>query len=353
MEIPKIIEKLAREHTASSGELLAVIESHDSAVKSLLYSAADRLRREYYGTDVFIRGLIEFTNFCGNDCFYCGIRCSNRLAERYRLSEDEIFSCCENGYLLGFRTFVLQGGEDAFFTDERICGIVSKIKESFPDCAVTLSIGEKPYASYKKFFDAGADRYLLRHETANTRHYSRLHPAGMTLESRKDCLFALKEIGFQVGAGFMVGSPFQTEENLVEDLLFLSELSPHMVGIGPFVPHKDTPFADFAAGGLEETLTMVALTRLLLPAALIPSTTALGTISTNGRILGLKAGANVVMPNLSPLDYRKKYALYDNKISTNEEAAEGKSALEAQVSEAGYRVVVGRGDCKTAYNKLD
>lgn len=331
---------------ASDADFLALIKEKNPTVDEALFAAADTIRRENYGTDVYIRGLIEFTNYCKNDCLYCGIRRGNAHAERYRLEDEEIFSCCKNGYELGFRTFVLQGGEDGFFTDDRICHIVSEIKEHHPDCAITLSIGEKSYTTYKRFFDAGADRYLLRHETANAAHYAKLHPKELSLQARMDCLFALKDIGFQVGAGFMVGSPFQTAENLMEDLQFLREFSPQMVGIGPFIPHKESPFVQYAAGTLRDTLVMVALTRLILPRALIPATTALGTIATNGRQMGLKAGANVVMPNLSPREYRKQYDLYDNKISMGAEAAECASALAAEVEAAGYRVVTARGDWK-------
>ena len=309
-----------------------------------LIAEADAVRRHYYGTVVYLRGLIETCNVCKNDCLYCGIRRSNGNLDRYRLSKEDILSCCEQGHKLGFRTFVLQGGEDPYYTDEVICGIVSEIKERFPDCAVTLSLGEKERESYAAFRAAGADRYLLRHETADDAHYSRLHPAVMSLAHRKNCLFTLKELGYQVGSGFMVGSPYQTADNLVEDLRFLQELRPDMIGIGPFIPHKDTPFRDFPGGTLELTLRMVAILRLMFPTALIPSTTALGTIHPLGRELGLKAGANVVMPNLSPVRVRKLYELYDNKICTGEEAAECKGCLERRVQSAGYEIVSARGD---------
>ncbi len=313
---------------------------------SLLYSEADRIRRERYGDAVYIRGLIEFTNYCKNNCLYCGIRRDNKAAERYRLDKEQILSCCKEGYRLGFRTFVLQGGEDPYFTDERICDIVSAIRKEFADCAITLSIGEKSKESYRAFFLAGANRYLLRHETADNEHYQKLHPLEMSLERRKQCLFDLKEIGYQVGSGFMVGSPYQTTENLIADLRFLQKLSPDMIGIGPYITHKETPFADKQSGGLELTLRMVAILRLMFPYALIPATTALGTIAPNGRERGLKAGANVVMPNLSPVGVRKLYELYENKICTGEEAAQCVGCLDARVRNAGYRIVTDIGNVK-------
>ena len=309
-----------------------------------IFGKADEVRRQYYGTDVYIRGLIEISSFCKNDCLYCGIRRSNADADRYRLSKDEILSCCEQGYELGFRTFVLQGGEDSYHTTEWVEKVVSTIKERYPDCAVTLSLGERERRDYEIWYQAGADRYLLRHETASRPHYEKLHPPGQTYGHRMECLWNLKEIGYQTGAGFMVGSPFQTTEELIADMRFLRELKPHMVGIGPFIPHHGTPFAAYPAGNLERTLTMVALTRLTLPGALIPATTALGTIHPQGRELGLKAGANVVMPNLSPAAVRGQYSLYDNKICMGEEAAECIACLSGRVAAAGYQIVVDRGD---------
>jgi len=295
---------------------------------------------------VYIRGLIEFTNYCKNNCYYCGIRCENAALSRYRLSQQEIMGCCETGYKLGFRTYVLQGGEDDYYKDEMLCAIISEIKTNYPDCAVTLSIGEKPYKSYKAYFEAGADRYLLRHETADDEHYKKLHPKSMSLQNRKECLWNLKEIGYQVGSGFMVGSPFQKTKHLIKDIRFLQELKPEMIGIGPFLTHSDTPFKDQKGGSLELTLRLLAILRLMFPNVLLPATTALGTISPDGRELGLKAGANVVMPNLSPVQVRKQYSLYDNKICTGEEAAECKGCLDRRVNAAGYRMVVSRGDFK-------
>lgn len=309
-----------------------------------LYEAADKIRRENYGDKVYIRGLIEISSYCKNNCFYCGLRAGNKLAERYRLNKEEILSCCKEGFDLGFRTFVMQGGEDNYFTDEFMCSVIYEIKSLYPDCAVTLSLGERSYESYKALKSAGADRYLLRHETANDIHYAKLHPEDMKLSERKKCLYNLKELGYQVGSGFMVGSPFQTFENLAEDLLFLKELQPQMIGIGPFIFHKDTPFKNEKSGSLYLTLKMISLLRLMFPKALIPSTTALSSISPKGRELGLKAGANVVMPNLSPQGVRAKYNLYDNKAYSGSEAAESLAILKKLVADAGYRVVEDRGD---------
>ncbi|WP_432616808.1 [FeFe] hydrogenase H-cluster radical SAM maturase HydE [Butyricicoccus sp.] len=340
----QIIETLRAQRDLSDAELLALItrESDDSD----LFAAADAVRREHYGTDVFLRGLIEFTNVCQNDCYYCGIRKSNTHADRYRLTQEQILQSCANGYQMGFRTFVLQGGEDPRNTDAWVCSIVDKIKTTYPDCAVTLSIGEQSRASYQAYFDAGADRYLLRHETASDAHYRKLHPEEMRLEHRKQCLFDLKDIGYQVGAGFMVGSPWQTPKELVADLRFLQELQPDMIGIGPFIPHHETPFADKPAGTLALTLRMLSILRLLFPYVLLPATTALGTISPIGRELGLKAGANVMMPNLTPTDARKNYDLYDNKICMDEEAAKCRLCQEGRVRSVGYQIVNDRGDVR-------
>lgn len=331
---------------ADDEELKQWIDTPGQEITDALAAAADQVRREHYGDEVYVRGLIEFTNYCKNNCYYCGIRRDNSNADRYRLTQEEILSCCEEGYRLGFRTFVLQGGEDPYFTDDRVCDIVAEIHRRFADCAITLSIGEKSRESYQAYFDAGAERYLLRHETATDAHYGKLHPAEMSLANRKKCLFDLKEIGYQVGAGFMVDSPFQTTKNLVADLRFLQELQPDMIGIGPYITHGETPFAKYPSGSLEKTLRMVSILRLLFPYALIPSTTALGTIHPEGRELGLKAGGNVVMPNLSPVSVRKKYDLYENKICTGEEAAQCRGCLEQRVARAGYRIVTDRGDVK-------
>ena len=313
---------------------------------TILQQTADKVRRQVYGDAVYIRGLIEYTNICKNDCYYCGIRCGNKRAIRYRLDKEEILSCCKEGYALGFRTFVLQGGEDPVSTDAWICSVVSAIRERFPDCAVTLSIGEKKKESYQAYYRAGAVRYLLRHETANPAHYRHLHPASMSLENRKRCLYDLKEIGYQVGSGFMVGSPGQTVSNLLEDLQFLQELQPDMIGIGPYIAQKDAPFAGCPNGSLQMTLRLLSILRLLFPYALIPATTALGTIHPKGRELGLQAGANVVMPNLSPVRVRALYTLYDDKICTGDEAAQCRHCLEQRVRAAGYQIVTDIGNVK-------
>ena len=314
---------------------------------SPLRAAADKLRREWYGTDVYVRGLIEFSNHCKNNCRYCGIRAGNPSVRRYRLAEEEIIALTSNGYGLGFRTFVLQSGEDPAFDDESICRIIRGIKTSHPDCAVTLSIGEKLEESYRKYFEAGASRYLLRHETADEAHYRRLHPETMSLGNRKQCLRNLKKIGFQVGAGFMVGSPYQTLDNLVADLRFLQELQPDMIGIGPFIPAKGTPFENEPQGSLQMTLNLISILRIMFPYALIPATTALGSVDPDGMILGLKAGANVLMPNLTPPDVRKLYSIYDNKSSIKEEATVTDGSLAKLVRSAGYRIVIDRGDVKS------
>lgn len=314
---------------------------------SPLRAAADKLRRERYGTDVYVRGLIEFTNHCRNNCRYCGIRAGNTSVQRYRLTEEEIIALTHKGYGQGFRTFVLQGGEDPAFDDGSICRIIKGIKDVHPDCAVTLSIGEKPEESYRKYFEAGASRYLLRHETANEAHYRKLHPDSMSLSNRKQCLHNLKEIGFQVGAGFMVGSPYQTLDNLVEDLRFLQELQPDMIGIGPFIPAKGTPFENEPQGSLNMTLNLISILRIMFPYALIPATTSLQSVDPDGLILGLKAGANVIMPNLTPSDIGRHYSIYNHKSSIKEEATVTDGSLAKLVRSAGYRIVIDRGDVKS------
>lgn len=346
-ELYELADRLERDRILTKEEFTALIENRSDKLAEYVFEKARRIRHRIYGKDVYIRGLIEFTNYCGNDCLYCGIRRSNKNADRYRLTKEDILECCETGHSLGFRTFVLQGGEDGFYTDDMLVDIIKAVKKIYPDCALTLSIGEKSRESYEKYFDAGADRYLLRHETADSCHYSKLHPTSLSLENRKRCLYDLKEIGYQTGSGFMVGSPFQTAECLAEDMIFLHELQPHMVGIGPFIPHHDTPFADEKQGTLELTLFMLGLLRLMLPNVLLPATTALGTIDPNGREMGILAGANVVMPNLSPKGVRKKYLLYDNKICTGDEAAECRQCLERRMSKIGYRIAVSRGDFKS------
>ncbi|WP_099468379.1 [FeFe] hydrogenase H-cluster radical SAM maturase HydE [Konateibacter massiliensis] len=342
----ELIEKLDRIGELEKTEYIQLLKHMTKEEEAYLHELAVKKAEEYYKKEIYIRGLIEFTNYCKNDCYYCGIRRSNPNAARYRLTKKEILECCEEGYGLGFRTFVLQGGEDGYYTDDELEGIIMAMKESYPDCAITLSIGERSYEAYLRFYQAGADRYLLRHETANEEHYGRLHPERLLLKNRKECLYHLKEIGYEVGCGFMVGSPYQTMENIVEDLLFIKELSPQMVGIGPFISHKDTPFKDFENGSVELTLNLISILRLMLPNILIPATTSLGTLDGKGREKGILAGANVLMPNLSPVSVRKKYMLYDNKICTGDEAAECRQCLNRRVEAIGYKIVSARGDCK-------
>ena len=339
-----IIDRLYYEHTAEREELLKLISGISPENAEYLFSLARKTAQKSFGNKIYIRGLIEISSYCKNDCLYCGLRRSNEKAERYRLSAEQILSCCASGYELGFRTFVMQGGEDGYFTDSVLVDIISEIKLRYPDCAVTLSLGERSAESYAALKRAGADRYLLRHETAEEEHYKRLHPPQMSYKNRINCLRELKRAGLQTGTGFMVGSPYQTAENLVGDLLFIKEIKPEMIGIGPFIPHKDTPFAEKRAGEAELTVLLTGLLRLMNPNALIPSTTALATVSDKGRERGILAGANVVMPNLSPREVRGKYLLYNVKAFSGTEAAEGLSALKRDMQKIGYEVVCDRGD---------
>lgn len=340
----QLIDKLAKNHSLSTEEWEKLISSDCDA--NYLFQKADKIRKEIYGNQVYIRGLIEISNYCNNNCFYCGIRCENKNVNRYLLTRQEILKCCESGYRLGYRTFVLQSGENCSYRVEEMADIIRDIKKKYPDCAITLSLGEKDYEIYKIWFEAGADRYLLRHETACKEHYQKLHSAQMSFENRLKCLKYLRNIGYQVGCGFMVESPYQTDGCLAKDMEFITKFQPEMIGIGPFIPHKDTPFKDYKQGTLFKTLKMIALTRLACPNALIPATTALGTIDANGRELGLRAGANVVMPNLSPEYVRRDYELYDNKLCSGEEAAEEIEILKKRVEGAGYKIKIGRGDFK-------
>ncbi len=341
----KLIDKLEKEHFLSKNEYVCLIENFEN-VREYAAKKARMICERVYGRDIYIRGLIEISSFCRNDCIYCGIRRSNKNAQRYRLSKEEILECCDIGYNLGFRTFVLQGGEDKFYTDEIIADIVRSIKKKYVDCAVTLSLGEFPTESYALFKKAGADRYLLRHETADKTHYEKLHPKEMSFENRMRCLRDLKNLGYQVGCGMMIGSPYQTAESLAEDMMFIQSFKPHMIGMGPFIPQHDTPFGNEKGGSVEMTLFMISLVRLALPNALIPATTALGTLDPLGREKGAEAGANVTMPNLSPVSVRKKYALYDNKICTGEEAAECLGCLMNRFGKVDRQIVFSRGDYK-------
>lgn len=341
--IYQLIDTLYTQGDLPESDLLYILDHVDSSSYEYLREKADQKRKSVYEDHVYMRGLIEFTNFCAQDCSYCGIRASNTNADRYRLTQEEILSCCEEGYNLGYRTYVLQGGEDPWFTDDRLCAVVEEIKTRFPDTAITLSVGERSRESYQRLYDAGADRYLLRHETASKRLYEALHP-GMSFENRMKCLQTLKEIGFQVGAGFMVGLPDQTNADLVMDLKFLHGFKPHMIGIGPFIPHTETPLGGSTGGTVEKTLIMVALTRLMVPGALMPATTAMGTLDSLGREKAIKAGANVVMPNLSPTAVRTKYEIYENKICTGDEAAHCRGCIQRRIESAGYTVDMSRGD---------
>ncbi len=342
----KIAEKLISTGSLSTTEYEFLIDNRNTEIAEFLKNEAVKKRKEVYGNTVFIRGLIEISNICKNDCLYCGIRASNKTCDRYRLTKEEVLSCCDEGYELGFRTFVMQGGEDLHFTDEILVDIVKSIKEKYPDCAVTLSLGERSRESYQKLYDAGADRYLLRHETADEEHYSKLHPNKMSYKTRMECLKNLKEIGFQTGCGFMVGSPYQTTENLAKDLKFIEEFSPEMCGIGPFIPHVATDFRDFSSGDVELTCYLLSIIRLIKPIILLPATTALGTAEQGGREKGILCGANVIMPNLSPHSVRKKYELYNNKLISGNESAQEIENLKNSMKNIGYEIVTDRGDIK-------
>lgn len=342
----ELIEKLSFTHSLTVDEYTYLLDNRNADAQKLLREKATQARKEIYGNSVYIRGLIEISNVCKNNCFYCGIRAENSDCQRYRLTPQEILECCEQGYEIGFRTFVLQGGEDFFYTDDLLCGLIKQIKTSYPDCAVTLSLGERSRESYQALFDAGADRYLLRHEAVNKELYNKLHPSAMSLENRLCCLKNLKEIGYQVGCGFMVGAPFQTTRHIAEDLKFIEEFKPHMCGIGPFIPHKNTVFKNESSGSADLTCYLLSVIRLILPSVLLPATTALGTVENDGRERGILSGANVIMPNLSPQSVRKKYDLYDNKLSTGAESAEHINELKSRMKNIGYEIEITRGDTK-------
>ena len=344
--IKNLIDRLASEHRLEREEYLTLIREAGAEEREYLATLARAEREKHYGRDVYIRGLIEISNICKNDCYYCGIRASNKNCDRYRLTEDEILECCDEGYALGFRTFVMQGGEDGHFTDEVMESVLTKIKSRYPDCAVTLSLGERTRESYRRLKEAGADRYLLRHETATESHYGKLHPPSLTWKNRMRCLRDLRDLGYQVGCGFMVGSPYQTDEMLADELVFIEKFKPDMCGIGPFIPHKDTDFRDKPHGSVGLTCMLLSCIRLIHPTVLLPATTALGSLEQDGRERGILSGANVVMPNLSPSSVRKKYMLYDNKLSDGAESAQAKASLEERINSIGYRIAVSRGDAK-------
>ena len=345
-KIIELIDKLYETHSLELSEYEYLISNRNEESIKYIKEKATTLRKEIYGNSIFIRGLIEISNICKNNCFYCGIRNGNKNCDRYRLSEKEIFECVDTGYNLGFRTFVLQGGEDLFFTDEILCSIIKNIKEKYPDVAITLSLGERSFESYQKLYNAGCDRYLLRHETADIYHYEKLHPKEMSFNNRINCLNNLKNIGYQVGCGFMVGSPYQTAENLAKDLKFIEEFKPDMCGIGPFIPHKDTIFKSEPAGDIKLTCYLLSIIRLIHPPVLLPSTTALATLNSKGQEMGILSGANVIMPNLSPISVRKKYELYNNKASSGTESAQNKKELEIKMKNISYEIVVDRGDIR-------
>ena len=342
----ELINKLEKERGLTLDEYEFLLENRNEEAAKFLAEKAVKKRKEVYGNDVYIRGLIEISNICKKDCHYCGIRRGNKNCERYRLTNEQILSCCDEGYPLGFRTFVLQGGEDAFFTDDYVCEVINSIKSKYPDCAVTLSLGERSFESYEKLRKAGADRYLLRHETADKEHYEKLHPSDLSFDNRMECLKNLKKLGFQTGCGFMVGSPYQTNKTIAKDLKFIEEFKPEMCGIGPFIPHKDTIFKDYPTGSVELTCYLLSIIRLISPDILLPATTALGSIDPIGREKGILAGANVVMPNLSPEDAKKKYTLYNNKLSSGAEAAANKRMLEEKMKAIGYKIVTNIGNHK-------
>ena len=343
-----ILNKLQHNQKLTYDEFLFLLNKRDDNLAQQLQQMAEQTRKKHFSNKVYLRGLIEFSNYCKNNCYYCGIRAGNTNAQRYRLSKEQILDCCAFGYNVGYRTFVLQGGEDLFYLPDDIADIVKSIKQNYPDCAVTLSFGEHPKQTYQKWFDAGADRYLLRHETADEWHYGKLHPQNMSLQNRMECLQSLRDIGYQVGCGIMVGSPFQTNEHIAKDLVFMQDFMPEMVGMGPFIPHKDTPFANQSAGDVKLTLFLLSLVRIILPDVLLPATTALGSLQSDGREKGILAGANVCMPNLSPQDVRDKYSLYNNKLSSGAESAQEYEKLKQKIKDIGYQVVVSRGD----HNKL-
>ncbi|SDX58404.1 [FeFe] hydrogenase H-cluster radical SAM maturase HydE [Eubacterium barkeri] len=339
-----ILKKIKEGHPPGQQELSLLLSQADDALQSRLGKWARTVCTTHYGKAIYIRGLIEFTNYCKNDCTYCGIRRSNTKVDRYRLSQDDILNCCAAGHALGFRTFVLQGGEDGYYTDARMTDIVAAIRKAYPDCAITLSLGERSPESYARLKAAGADRYLLRQETSVDRLYRQLHPPEMDGARRLACQHILADLGYQLGMGFMVGAPGQTVDDLAAEILYTTAHKPQMIGIGPFIPHADTPFAAETAGTLKQTLLCLSILRLLNPTALIPATTALGTIHPTGREQGILAGANVVMPNLSPLNVRKQYSLYDNKICTGDEAAECLNCLGKRMESIDRHITIARGD---------
>lgn len=342
----ELADRLQREHSLTEEEYAFLIGNRTSELAGLLAEKAVHVRKQIYGNEVYVRGLIEISSICKNDCYYCGIRRSNRRCRRYRLTPEDILACAKEGYQIGFRTLVLQGGEDSYYTDQVLQEIIGTIKERYPDCAVTLSLGERGRESFQALRRAGADRYLLRHETADKEHYQKLHPDWMSYDNRMQCLKDLQDLGYQVGCGFMVGSPYQTSRQLAADLKFIETFKPDMCGIGPFIPHRDTPFKDMQAGSLELTCFLLSMIRLICPTVLLPATTALGTIDPRGREMGIMAGANVIMPNLSPFSVRGKYELYNDKLCTGAESAQNLRMLRESMRSIGYEISMSRGDVR-------
>lgn len=338
-----LLVKAYETNNLTKEEIIDLLSNLTPADRETLYNYALKTKQAYYGNKVYLRGLIEFSNICRQDCLYCGIRASNSKVQRYRLMPEEILLCCDQAYQLGYRTFVLQSGEDLWYTEEIFVDLLKAVKERYPEVAVTLSIGERGAETYQRLFAAGADRFLMRHETASKELYEKLHPT-MRFENRRACLSVLKNLGYQVGAGFMVGLPGQASSDLAEDLRYLKEFHPDMIGIGPFIPHSETPLRAEKGGTVTGTLVMVALARLLIPDSLIPATTALGTLDPQGRELALQAGANVVMPIITPASVRKHYELYENKICGDDHPEDCRSCVEWRIRAAGFDVDPGRGD---------
>lgn len=305
-----ILLKAKTHHNLEKSEIIQLLNSDGNE----LFKTADEVRQEFVGDEVHLRGLIEFTNICRQTCKYCGIRRENSKVNRYRLSKDEIISMARHGVRNGFKTLVMQGGEDSFFTKDLICEIIFEIKKM--DVALTLSLGERSFEDYKAFKDAGADRYLLRIETTDKELYKSVHP-GMSFENRKRCLYDLKSLGYETGTGCLIGLPGQTVESLADDILFFKELDADMVGVGPFIPHPETPFAKSSCGSFNLALKVMAITRLLLPNINIPATTAMETLSPNGRLIALQSGANVFMPNITEGVSPSKYEIYPDKSGIN------------------------------------
>ncbi len=308
----ELIQKAKLKHNLTKNEIIGLLSNKDIDIE--LFSAADEVRKKYVGDEVHLRALIEFSNYCRCSCLYCGIRCDNRLVERYRLSKDQILSLSKIAVDFGYKTIVLQSGEDIYYSADYLSQIIKKIKEN--DVAVTLSIGERPAEEYKILKEAGADRFLLRIETTDIELYKKMHPKA-SIENRKRCLYDLKNLGYETGSGCLVGLPNQSIESLADDILFFKELDADMIGIGPLIPHENTPLKNVNSGDFNLALKVMALTRLLLPDINIPATTAMETLNPNGRLIALQSGANVVMPNVTFDEYKSKYEIYPDKAKVD------------------------------------